>query len=223
MKKWTAMFTYGITIRWSLDILVPSSRDTILQETCSLLPEVLCRQSTPSKCFEYQCISRMWNGIQNVSSINVSVECEMELKKIQDKINDNLGNTFLNLGSCGLHTLHNAFRDGMKWNTRNFWNHFIASSRRGSSWKTLQKSLHHCHQTPVVPKEVVSSQTGRKCCSYWHALLIMPHVIEYVAAIRVKKVSHPQNNSRVECRLKMRQGFYHRREAPVFPLSLLLA
>lgn len=114
---------------------------------------------------------------------------------MQEDVEKQTGKKLLNIGSCGLHVIHNFSRDGCsaaEWEVETFL----------SSVRWLFKDSPAC-------REDYTSVTGSTCfpldfCRhYWlenvpvveRALEIIPFVVQYVTAAKSGKVTEPKNKS----------------------------
>ena len=114
---------------------------------------------------------------------------------MQEDVEKQSGKKLLNIGSCGLHVIHNSFRDGCsaaEWEVETF----LSSGR----W-LFKDSPARC--------EDYTSVTGSTCfpldfCRHrWlenvpvveRALEIIPFVVQYVTAAKSGKVTEPKNKS----------------------------
>ena len=115
--------------------------------------------------------------------------------KFEANKRDNFNSGLVNIGSCGLHKIHNAFKGGAK----------------KSGWQIPQflKALHTlCHETPARRKDyetVTSSDVFplKYCAHGWveyvpvveRAINMLPFIKMYITEVKNKKLSNPSNNS----------------------------
>jgi hypothetical protein len=116
---------------------------------------------------------------------------------MQESIEKESGNKLFNLGSCGLHILHNAFRDGCnagaKWSIE-----YSLSSLR---WLFKDSPARRDDFTNVTAGCTTFSLNF--CKHRWlenvsvaeRALLLLPKLQMYVDAVKGKKIKEPTNKS----------------------------
>jgi len=118
-------------------------------------------------------------------------------RDLQQQISLDCNNTLLDIGSCGLHILHGAFKTGFEQN------------RLFSSIQTLMTSLYYLFKDSPARKEDYTSVTSTtifplKFCKHrWlenlgvaqRALVVWDNVCKYIKAVKEKKFTEPTSKS----------------------------
>ena len=120
-------------------------------------------------------------------------------EKLSRKMDISHNVKLLNIGSCGIHTMHNAFKDGCKatnWEVREFLSAlyivFHDVPARREDLESVEKSSD--------PVDNVPSLFPKKCCPHrWlenrtvanRALELLPFVKKYVKAVQTNQVKSP--------------------------------
>ena len=118
-------------------------------------------------------------------------------KLISEKISLDYGTKLINIGSCGLHVVHNCFKTG---STATDWNPQVSS---------LLSALYYLFKDTPARREDFMTQTGSKLLPQkfvshrWlenivvceRALEIWPALKQYVKAVEDKKVTNPKTKS----------------------------
>lgn len=116
---------------------------------------------------------------------------------MQESIEKESGKKLFNLGSCGLHILHNAFRDGC--NTGAKWS--IGYSLSSLRWLFKDSPARREDFTNVTAGCTIFSLN--LCKHRWlenvsvaeRALLLLPKLQMYIDAVKGKKIKEPTNKS----------------------------
>ena len=133
------------------------------------------------------------SGLQAKNIIQVSVDGPSvkwklygELKK---KGNNDYGNTLLNIGSCGLHVVHNSFKRGMDatgWQVSSFLSSlyylFKGAPARREDFVTISGS-------PLMPLKFVSHRWLETELVCQRALMLWDNVADYVKATEDGRVN----------------------------------
>ena len=123
-----------------------------------------------------------------------SVNCKF-YKMVEDELKNDYSCHVLNTGSCDIHIVHEALKDGCE----------------AADW-TVQKtlsSLYWLFKDSPARREDYSKMTGgsvfplKFCQHRWlenvsvaeRALEVWPHIVKYVNAIKAKKVADPKSKS----------------------------
>ena len=144
--------------------------------------------------FEERCSSIGFHNLLQVSMDGPNVNWKLH-RLLEEQINRQTGKTLLNVGSCGLHILHNAFRIG---STASGWDieHTLSSLR----WLFKDSPARREDYTAVTKSAVFPLDF---CRHRWlenvkvteRALEILPLVEEYTKAAKLGKVTEPTNKS----------------------------
>ena len=115
-----------------------------------------------------------------------------ELKK---KVNTDYGTTLINIGSCGLHVVHNSFKRGMDatgWQVSSFLSSlyylFKDAPARREDFVTISGST-------LMPLKFVSHRWLENVPVCQRALMLWNNVAEYVKATEDGRVNRPKNKS----------------------------
>lgn len=114
---------------------------------------------------------------------------------ISDKLKNDFDTSILNVGSCGLHVMHNSFRTGA----------------RASGWniESLLTSIYYLFKdSPARREDIIQTCNIDKlplkfCCHRWlenesvakRAIEIWPDLLKYIEKVETKKLSKPSCNS----------------------------
>ena len=144
--------------------------------------------------FEETCSSIGFNNLLQVSMDGPNVNWKLH-RLLEEQINRQTGKSLLNVGSCGVHILHNAFRIG---STANGWDieHNLSSLR----WLFKDSPARREDYTAVTKSAVFPLDF---CRHRWlenvkvteRALEILLLVEEYAEAAKLGKVTEPTNKS----------------------------
>jgi len=114
---------------------------------------------------------------------------------IQRKLQDEFGSTVLNIGSCGLHIVHNSFKAGFSksgWNIGDFLGAlfylFKDSPARRDDFFEITGST-------TLPLKFVQHRWLENVPVVERAIQILPNVNKYIKAVEEKKLPHPGNKS----------------------------
>lgn len=115
--------------------------------------------------------------------------------KLSKDLEEEIGSKLLNIGSCGLHVMHNAFKAG---STTTSWD--IEHTLNCLHWLFKDSPARRDDYTKVTGSAVFPL---KYCQHRWlenvtvleRAIEIWPHVQKYVADVKAAKVPHPKNKS----------------------------
>lgn len=139
------------------------------------------------------------SGLQAKNIIQVSMDGPSvnwkfygELKK---KVNTDYGTTLINIGSCGLHVVHNSFKRGMDatgWQVSSFLSSlyylFKDAPARREDFVTISGST-------LMPLKFVSHRWLENVPVCQRALVLWDNVADYVKATEDGRVTRPKNKS----------------------------
>lgn len=116
-------------------------------------------------------------------------------KKLQDKVEVEHNNLLINIGSCGLHIVHNALRSGInetKWEISNqlfsLYTLFDNVPARRDDLESVTKSV-------IYPLPFCSHRWAENVKVCERAQSILPNLKKYIEAVEVKKIKHPGTKS----------------------------
>ena len=116
-------------------------------------------------------------------------------RDLKNKVNDDYGTSLINIGSCGLHVVHNSFKRGINatgWQVSSFLSSlyylFKDAPARKEDFATISGST-------LMPLKFVSHRWLENVPVCQRALLIWDKVVLYVQAADGGKVSKPKNKS----------------------------
>ena len=133
-------------------------------------------------------------GLQQVSMDGPSVNWTM-VDQLSLQVERECQRKLLNVGSCGLHTLHNAFRHGCEktsWNidhllTCLYWLFKDLPARREDYTAVTGSN--------VFPEKSCAFRWVENAAVLERVLEMWPQVKSYAGAVQVKKVKRPKNKS----------------------------
>lgn len=145
-------------------------------------------------CLQKSCEEAGTHGIFQLSMDGAAVNW-----KVYDMLTENIeqetGSKLLNIGSCGLHVMHNAFKAGSaktKWGVEQtfsclFWLIKDSPARREDYSKVTGSN--------VFPKLYCQHRWLENLPVTERAIEIWPHVQKYVASVRAKQIPEPKSKS----------------------------
>ena len=114
---------------------------------------------------------------------------------VQTSVQTQTSKELLNVGSCGLHVLHNSFRDGAgatNWNIEHalssFWWLFKDSPARRDDFLEVTRSS-------IFPLKFCSHRWVENVPVAERALEIFPQMLAYVKAAKAGTIKEPRNKS----------------------------
>lgn len=146
---------------------------------------------------------RLWPIIQDFGTSNL-LQLSMDGPNVNWKLFDLLcadmrkecpGKTLLNIGSCGMHVMHNAFRsgcEGSEWNIEeilcSMHRLFKDSPARSDDFEQLTKSS-------TFPKQFCRHRWLENITVMTRALEVLPNLQQYVEAVEKAKIPNPKTKT----------------------------
>ena len=116
-------------------------------------------------------------------------------RKLEQKLSTRIGIKLVNTGWCGLQTVHNCFRAADHtpgWNVSDSLSAIHPLQKRSSAQGWLGES----YGTICISIEDVSSSMAKKLVGTCErAIALRSSIIQYIQAMRSKKISRPTGNS----------------------------
>ncbi|KAL2102125.1 hypothetical protein ACEWY4_001293 [Coilia grayii] len=145
-------------------------------------------------CLQMSCEAAGTHGILQLSMDGPAVNWKV-YDMLTESIEQETGSKLLNIGSCGLHVMHNAFKAGSaktKWGVEQtlsslFWLFKDSPARREDYSKVTGSN--------VFPKQYCQHRWLENVPVTERAIEIWPHVQKYVASVRAKQLPDPKSKS----------------------------